>query len=70
MINLAVLNAAQASEALRHMGMKITPEVLRAGIEQGVFPFGIVIETGATTRKTIVFEKKLCEWAKEMGREM
>lgn len=70
MINIRTLNAADATELLRSMGMKISPEILRLGIEQKVFPFGVVIRTPNDTPRTIIFERQLMEWAKTAGEEV
>lgn len=59
MVNLAILTAAEATERLRGMGMKISPEILRDGIEQGVFPFGSVVRSKNDTPRCYVYEKKL-----------
>lgn len=62
-----VLNANDATEQLRAMGMKISPETLRDGIEQNQFPFGVLIRKKSGSPVCYVFSKKLNEWAEEMG---
>lgn len=62
-----VINAAEATERLRAMGLKISPETVRDGIEQGQFPFGVLIRKKSGTPVCYVFPKKLQEWAQEMG---
>ena len=69
MVNLAILTAAEATERLRTMGMKISPEILRDGIEQGRFPFGDLIRTKNDNPRCYVYEKKLVEWAQDHGYE-
>lgn len=41
---IETLTVKQAVDELRELGMNITPDRLRAGINQGVFPFGICIK--------------------------
>lgn len=41
---IETLTVKEAVDELRMLGMSITPERLRAGINQGVFPFGICIK--------------------------
>ena len=68
MINLSILTAAEATERLRAMGMRITPETLRDGIEQKQFPFGNVVRgSKSDSPRCYVYEKKLMEWAQEVG---
>lgn len=69
MIDLAILSAGEATEKLRGMGMRISAPTLINGIEQGLYPFGIVIRTEKGSPVCQVFERKLMEWAKEYGYE-
>ena len=41
---IETLTVKEAVDELRMLGMSITPDRLRAGINQGVFPFGICIK--------------------------
>lgn len=41
---IETLTVKEAVDELRMLGMSITPDRLRAGIDQGVFPFGICIQ--------------------------
>lgn len=67
MINLRILNAAEATERLRAMGMRISPEILRDGIEQGRFGFGDVVRSKNDSPRCYIYEKKLMEWAEDRG---
>lgn len=40
---IKTLTPMEASRELNAMGLRCTPETLRFGIEQGVFPFGVCI---------------------------
>ena len=65
--SLSILTAAEATERLRAMGMRISPEILREGIEQGRFAFGDVIRSKNDSPRCFVYEKKLLEWAADKG---
>ena len=67
MINLAILTAQEATERLRDMGMKISADMLRCGIAQKQFPFGVLIRTEDDNPRCYIYEKKLIQWAKENG---
>ena len=69
MIDLKIISVAEAAEWLRSMGMKITADTLRCGIEQKQFPFGNVVRTERDNPRCYVYSKKLLEWAAEMGYE-
>lgn len=55
------MNTAQATERLRSVGIKISPQLLRLGIQQKVFPFGdcVVTEKGP---RCYVYTKLLEDW--------
>ena len=69
MVNLKILTAAEATEILRGMGMRISPEILREGIEQNRFDFGDVVRSKNDSPRCYVYEKKLMQWAKDKGYE-
>lgn len=62
MKEIQTITPAEATERMRALGIKISPEVIRAGLEQGVFPFGFAIRTGDGTARYIIFEKLFNEW--------
>lgn len=66
-IEIRTITVAEATERLRAMGMKISPEIVRDGIEQRRFPFGDVIRTKSGSPRCYVYEKSLMEWASEKG---
>ena len=45
MLNRATISPQEAVEILRENGMQIGVEVLRLGLQQGVFPFGKAVKT-------------------------
>ena len=44
MSRIATLTPQDAAQYLRDRGLSISPDTLRQGIRQGVYPFGIVFE--------------------------
>ena len=42
---ISTMTPQGAAEYLRACGMSISPDTLRRGIEQGVYPFGLCIKT-------------------------
>lgn len=44
MLNRATISPQEAVEILRENGMQIGAEVLRLGLQQGVFPFGKAVK--------------------------
>ena len=69
MINIKILTAAEATEKLRAMGMKISASLVRDGIEQNRFDFGDVVRSKNDSPRCYVYEKKLIQWAKDKGYE-
>ena len=69
MIDLRIITAAEAAERLRTMGMKVSPDTIREGIEQNRFSFGDVIRSKNGNPICFVYEKKLMEWASDKGFE-
>lgn len=57
-----------AAEYLRASGMSISPDTLRRGIEQGVYPFGLCIKTDGSAVYQI-FKRLLDEWIAERSVE-
>lgn len=57
------LSPAEAVEILRANGSLIGLELLKAGIEQGVFPFGVYVQMGR--KQHIIFRRLLMEWIAE-----
>lgn len=59
---IETMTVAEAAEWLRARGMRITPECLRYGIEQGVFPFGTYVQMEKGIR-CFVYTQMLENWA-------
>lgn len=49
---IETLNAVEATEILRNVGLRISPETVRDGIQQGVFPFGDCVMSGGKVKVT------------------
>lgn len=63
MIN--ALTAAEATERLRAAGLRISPETLRSGIQQGVFPFGDCVADGSKVKWCYIYSNLMEEWIAE-----
>lgn len=63
-----VFTVAEATEVLRRCGVRISPDLLRAGLQQGAFPFGTYIQTEKSSR-CYVYENQLEQWLKERSYE-
>ena len=61
---ISTMTPQSAAEYLRARGMSISPETLRRGIEQGVYPFGLCIKTDGSAVYQI-FKRLLDEWIAE-----
>jgi len=65
---LATITPEAAAQRLRNLGMKISGETMRAGLIQGVYPFGIAIKT-ETSAVFQVFPRLLDQWIAERIQE-
>lgn len=59
---IETMTTAQAAEKLRGLGLKISPETIRDGIEQGRFPFGECIEKKNGRNVYHVYTKLFTAW--------
>lgn len=55
----------QATERLRARGVKISPETICQGIEQGKFPFGISVLTKSGTPVYLISVRKFDSFVEE-----
>ena len=62
---IKTLTAAEATERLRAAGLRISPETLRAGIQQGVFPFGNCVTGGDKIKWCYIYAKQMEDWIRE-----
>ena len=65
---ISTMTPQSTAEYLRARGMSISPDTLRRGIEQGVYPFGLCIKTDGSAVYQI-FKRLLDEWIAERGVE-
>lgn len=64
------LTAREARNILREHGMRISIQRLVDGIEDGSYPFGRIVRTGETGRRTVeILRKRLMDWIAEMEDE-
>lgn len=61
---IVTLTTEETAEKLRALGMAISPQAVRDGIQQKIFPFGDCIQNGSS-RRFLVYQTKLDEWIYE-----
>lgn len=59
-IQLETMTVVQVVDELRALGVKTTPNKIRAGIIQGVYPFGVCIEM--ENNEFEIYRTKFDEW--------
>jgi hypothetical protein len=59
---IEALTAAEATERLRAEGLRISPDTIRDGIQQGVFPFGDCVMSGDKPKWCYIYGPKLEAW--------
>lgn len=64
---IETMNAAETANYLREQGMRISPEMVRNGIEQGILPFGICIKSDKDNSRCFVFASRLRAWVDEIS---
>ena len=62
---IETITTAEAAETLRTLGMKISPETVRNGLEQGKFPFGECIKKENGRNVYHVYKKMFNDWISE-----
>ncbi len=67
---ITTMTPQAACERLRASGMSIGTDTLRAGIEQGVYPWGICIRTATGNPVYQIFGKLLEDWIAERAAEV
>lgn len=68
-MRIPTLTPDEAVRILRDLGMKISPENLRLGIQQGVYPFGVYIETKNQHPVYQIFRKLFDAWIEERAED-
>lgn len=59
---IEVMTAIEATERLRAEGLRISPETVRSGIQQGVFPFGDCVMEDGKVKWCYIYRTKLDAW--------
>ena len=59
---LTTITPQEAAEKLRSLGMKTSPDFIRMGIEQKVFPFGDAVDNGNGGYRYYVYSRLFDEW--------
>ena len=62
---IETMTTAEATEQLRSMGLKISNEVLRDGIDQGKFPFGVSIKSRHGGTVYHIYKRQFDSWVNE-----
>lgn len=65
MTMIRTLTPAAAAQYLRERGMSTSAETLRAGIQQGVFPFGTCVEMPSGSATYTIYQRLLDQWIEE-----
>lgn len=60
---IETLTPEETTERLRALGMRISPTIVRKGIEQGSFPFGTYIDSDKP--RYFIYQKLLDQWIAE-----
>ncbi|MCD7802554.1 MAG: hypothetical protein LUH09_06615 [Clostridiales bacterium] len=61
-VTIETLSPKDTVERLRAVGIRISEATLRAGIQQGVFPFGSCVMSGDRPRWCYVYKVQLEQW--------
>lgn len=61
---IETLTPEKAAEELRSLGVKISPETIRKGLQQKTYPFGDYVDRG-TSPVYFIYRKLFDEWVKE-----
>ena len=62
-VECSTLTSEEATGLLRYAGIKMSIPIFQNGVEQGVFPFAMVIDSGK--RNFIISKHKLEIWLKD-----
>lgn len=62
-MKMPTMTPEEVCEELRTLGVKTSPEKIRAGIDQGVYPFGVVIHLASPCYE--IYRVKFNQWVRE-----
>ena len=54
---IKTLTPQEAAEKLRSLGMKTSPDFIRMGLEQKVFPFGDAVDNGNGGYRSYIYSR-------------
>lgn len=61
---IETMTPEQTAQRLRELGMKVSPDKIRNGLKQGVYPFGDFVDMGKSPAFTI-YTKLFNSWVAE-----
>jgi hypothetical protein len=64
-MRIETIPAQEVAERMRAAGMNITPDVVRSGLEQRVYPFGDCITTKSGGKRYFIYVRLFEDWMKE-----
>ena len=64
-MTIETMTPAEAVEQLRAMGVRMSPETMRDGLEQGVYPFGECIRSRHGGNVYRIYKRLFDEWTAE-----
>ena len=59
---IGTMTAAQAAQVMREMGIRVSPQTIREGLEQGKYPFGECIEKKSGRNVYHIYTRLFEEW--------
>ncbi len=63
-MKIETLTPRETADYLRGLGMSTSEDTIRKGLDQGVFPFGDVVQTGSSP-VYYIYRALLDKWAEE-----
>lgn len=62
---IETITVAEATEELRRLGLRISPDTIRDGLEQGKYPFGVHIKSRNGGNVYQIYTKLFRAWIDE-----
>lgn len=64
-MQIPTMTTEEATEQLRALGIRISPQIIRDGLQQGAFPFGDCIQSRKGNNVYHIYRRKFEEWVAE-----
>lgn len=64
-MTIETMTVQEAAEQMRLAGIKISPELLRDGLEQRVYPFGVYIKSRHGGNVYQIYRRLFDQWMEE-----